>query len=135
MGERFCGCEMGEKKAEGFVSGRGSSESKGMWFCFMTKFTAVSMRWAGLCLPHMLSSAQGFLSAPRALPPLLLPNLTHLRPWDPISSSEANSLLRTPTALTAKRVWLPSRMCFPVECKWGLDGLFPFFGTPIWLQH
>lgn len=31
MGERFCGCEMGEKKAEGFVSGRGSSESKGMW--------------------------------------------------------------------------------------------------------
>lgn len=71
----------------------------------MIKCIVMSVIWdQSLCLPHMLSSAQGLLyvpSAPTALSPLLLYNSIYLCPWVPITSYDANSLLRTPV-LTAK---------------------------------
>lgn len=85
------------------MPGRGSSELQEMCFRFMIKCTVMSVRWGQVpCLPHMLSSGQGLPSAPAALHPLLLLDLTHLWPWGPIASSDVAPLLKTPTAFPAK---------------------------------
>lgn len=121
------------------MPGRGSSELQEMCFRFMIKCTVMSVRWGQVpCLPHMLSSGQGLPSAPAALHPLLLLDLTHLWPWGPIASSDVAPLLKTPTAFPAKPPPPPHIPHPPVsarlqvECSYHLWALTP---PLLWRPH